>query len=485
VSAHASYDVVVVGTGSGGKIAAIELARHGRRVLAVERFRFGGECPYVACVPSKALLLAARAGLSWAEAVERRDAAVADRDDSGSVRGLTDEGVDVRRGHARLAGSTGSTGSTGSAGSTPASGAGHRVEITPTTGSSSDVETLDAAVVVLAPGSRPVRPPIDGLAAVPTWTSDEALSTRDQPGRLVVLGGGAVGCELAQAFARLGTSVHLVEAADGLLPGEAAFVGELVGQGLREDGVQVSTSVTVEAAEPLDAGRAVRLRLAGGGTIEAERVLLAGGRRPNSEDLGLGTVEARVEESGSVAVDARCRVLDGASRAIPGLYAVGDVTDESSYTHSANYQARVVTADVIGAGYDADYVAVPRVVYVEPSVFCVGVTEEQARERGLEVATAAMDVGEVERATLQRGVDPMRYPDGVRGRLELVADVRTGVLVGASCVGPEADSWGAELALAVRARLDVRLLAQHLQAFLSWPEAIQPAARELAGRMGA
>lgn len=464
----ATYDVVVIGTGSGGKIAAVELARQGRKVLAVERLRFGGECPYVACVPSKSMLLSARAGLTWAEAVERRDAAVDDRDDSGALRSLTDEGVDVRRGLARLAGG---------------SGAVRQVEIRPTTGPARDVETVAAAVVVLAPGSRPARPPIDGLDGVPTWTSDEALSAHEQPGRLVVLGGGAVGCELGQAFAQLGTSVHLVEAAGGLLPGESPWVGELVAQGLRDDGVQVTTAAMVEAAEPLAGGRALRLRLADGSSIEADRVLVAGGRTPNSSDLGLETVDVQVEDSGAVAVDARCRVLDRSGHPVAGLYAVGDVTDDSSYTHSANYQARVVAADVMGEGCDADYAAVPRVVYVEPSVFCVGLTEERARDRGMQVATASMDVGEVERATLLAGVDPARYPAGVRGRLELVADVRSGTLVGASCVGPEADSWGAELALAVRARLGVRLLAEHLHAFLSWPEAIHPAARELVGKM--
>lgn len=466
------YDVVVVGTGSGGKLAAIELARLGRSVLAVEDGRFGGECPYVACVPSKSLLISARHGLTWAEAVACRDEATAGRDDSGSLRSLTDEGVSVLRGHGRL---------------TAACERRHRVVVS----RAGAQESVDAPVVVLGTGGSPVRPPIAGLDGVPTWTSDEALSAMDRPDRLAILGGGAIGCELAQAFSLLGAAVTVIEEADRLLPGETDWVGAVVADALRAIGVTVRTGTTVRHAEALDAGRALRLALDGAGQnpveIEADRLLLAGGRSPNTSGIGLEQVGAGLEESGAIAVDARCHVLDGAGEPIPGLYAVGDVTDESSFTHSANYQARVVAADIAGRGYDADLSAVPRAVYVDPAVFCVGLTAEQARERGIDVATAGFDVAEVERATLlsqvlARRPDPA-YAHGVRGRVELVADARTGTLLGAACVGPDADSWGAELALAVRARLDVRLLAEHIRAFPTWSEAIYPAARELVERL--
>ena len=367
-----TYDAVVLGTGSGGKLAAIELARQGRTVLAVEAGRFGGECPYVACVPAKSLLLSARAGLTWDQAVARRDEATAGRDDSGSLRSLTDEGVAVLRGRGRLAGRPNGE---------------HRVVVDQ--GEHGEhgehgERAVSAPVVVLGCGSRPARPPIEGLDSVPTWTSDEALSAADQPARLLILGGGAVGCELAQAFALLGSDVTVVEVADGLLPAETPWVGAMVADVLRGNGVRLHLSAKAVRAESVDAGRALRLELAGGRTLEADRLLIAGGREANSSGLGLAALDIALEDSGAVPVDARCRVVDGSGAPIQGLYAVGDVTEESSFTHSANYQARIVAAEVAGRGHDADYRAIPRAVYLDPAVLCVGLTPAQAAQRGLE-----------------------------------------------------------------------------------------------------
>lgn len=460
------YDAVVIGTGSGGKLAAIELARQGRSVLAVEAGRFGGECPYVACVPAKSMLLSARSGWSWADAVARRDRLTDARDDAASQQSLTDAGVETTRGRGRLDGRDGGA---------------HRVVIE-SAGGRERVET--ARVVVLAPGSSPTRPPVDGLDSVPTWTSDDALSADEQPGRLLVLGGGAVGCELAQAFAQLGTEVSLIEVADRVLPAEVAWVGEMVAEALQDNGVNVRAGAKTDRVEVIDGGRVVRLHLTDVDVVEADRLLVAGGRSANTAGLGLATVDVEPLDSGAVPVDARCRVVAGDGTPVPGLYAVGDVTEASSYTHSANYQARIVADDVAGRGHDADYSAIPRAVYLDPAVFCVGLTADQAAERGRAVRTAAYDVGEVERAALVRtavrpsGRQPGRWAG--RGRVELVADAASGVLVGAACVGPEADAWGAELALAVRARIDVQLLAEHVRAFPTWSEAVSLAAAELA-----
>jgi pyruvate/2-oxoglutarate dehydrogenase complex dihydrolipoamide dehydrogenase (E3) component len=469
---EASYDAVVIGTGSGGKLAAIELARLGHSVLAVEAGRFGGECPYVACVPAKSMLLSARAGLTWAEAVTRRDEATAGRDDSGSLKSLTDEGVAVLRGRARLVADPGGDGRPG-----------HRLVVD--RGGHGTVE-LAAPVVVLGSGSSPSRPPLEGLDGVPTWTSDEALSADEQPARVVILGGGAVGCELAQAFVLLGTGVVMVEVAERLLPAETVWVGRLLAEQLRADGVDVRVGASAQRVEATDSGRALRLHLEGGEEVEADRMLVCGGRSPNTSGLGLDLVGGRLEKSGAVSVDGRCRVLRPDGEPIAGLYAVGDVTEVSSYTHSANYQARIIAADVAGRGYDADYSAIPRAVYVHPAVFCVGLTEEQAVERGIDVRTASFAVADVERATLWGHAVPPPGRREVRGRVELVADATSGVVLGASCVGPEADSWGAELALAVRARLDVHLLSEHVRAFPTWSEAIYPPActldEEIAGR---
>jgi pyruvate/2-oxoglutarate dehydrogenase complex dihydrolipoamide dehydrogenase (E3) component len=463
-----TYDVVVLGTGSGGKLAAIELARSGRSVLAVEAGRFGGECPYVACVPAKSMLYSARNHLSWLDAVRRRDEVTDRRDDEGSLRSLTEEGVEVRRGHGRLG---------------PRLGEAHTVLVDGALGAQVEVR---ARTVVVATGSSPRLPDLPGLDVVPTWSSVDALSADEQPQRLVVLGGGPVGCELAQAYAGLGSQVSVVELADRLLPRETPWVGRLLVDVLRDDGVQVLLGSAPSLARPDEAGPGVVLELEDGHTLTADRLLVADGRSPNTEDLGLIRLGARVARSGGLAVDARCRVLGPDGEPIAGLFAVGDVTSESRFTHSANYQARVATAEITGAGFDADYSAVPRAVYTDPAVFCVGTSSEAAAEQGAAVVTASFDLADVERATLAAGAVPPPGHRTVRGRVELVADAASGVLVGASCVGPEADSWGAELALAVRARLGVHLLAENVRAFPTWSEAISLAAfrldRELAGR---
>jgi pyruvate/2-oxoglutarate dehydrogenase complex dihydrolipoamide dehydrogenase (E3) component len=458
-------DVVVIGTGSGGKIAALELARRGQSVVAVEAHRVGGECPYIACVPAKSLLFAAAAGLTWAQAVERRDEVTGHRDDTSAANSLSEEGIQLVRGHGRLEGR--------------AENGRHQVRVTTADGSD---RVFSAAIVVLGPGSSPGWPPIDGLHTVPTWTSDQALSTLAQPARLLVLGGGAVGCELSQAFSRLGTAVTLVELAARLLPGEAPWVGELVAEQLSADRVEVIVGAHAEQAEPMD-GSGVRLYLGGGQTIEGDRLLVAGGRTPNSANIGLAAAGGALDDGGSILIDARCRVLDEDGVHVPGLFAVGDVTAESSYTHSANYQARIIAAQVAGQGRDADYSAIPRAVYTDPVVFCVGLTPQQAQQRGVEVRSASFDASEVERASLLATSIAAPGRRVVRGRVEVLADARTGVVVGASCVGPDADSWGAELALAVRARLDVDLLAQHVRAFPTWSEAIYPVACDLAAQL--
>lgn len=341
------WDVIVIGTGSGGKIAAQQLAGQGRRVLAVESGRFGGECPYVACVPAKSLLASAHAGLTWLEAVQRRDEITDHRDDRASLASLTDAGVNTVRGRAQL---------------TAAGDDG----LTVTLDRGADREsTLTTGVLVLATGSEPTIPPVDGLDSVDYWTSDQVLSAADQPASLVVLGGGAVGCELAQAFALLGSTVELVEVADHLLPTEADWVGQLMADQLRDDGIRDHLG-----GAPRRVGRSpgtgvdgwLRVDLADGSYVDADRLLIAGGRQPRTQVVGLEHSDVELDEDGTPRIDARCRVLTRKGRPVPGLYVVGDVTGVSTYTHSANYQAGLVAAEIAGRGWDADYRAVPRVV---------------------------------------------------------------------------------------------------------------------------
>ncbi|GAA4978685.1 NAD(P)/FAD-dependent oxidoreductase [Kineococcus glutinatus] len=452
-----TVDVVVIGSGSGGKMAAQELARQGRRVALVEDTRVGGFCPYLSCVPAKSMLLSAHAGIPFDEAVRVREEAVAGRDDAGAVEGLGADGVQLVRGRGRLL-----------------PGRPLTVEVDLPGGRA---ERLRSGTVVLAAGSTPVRPPVDGLDDVPTWTSEDALSATERPGRLLVLGGGSVGCELSQAYAGLGSEVVLVERDEQLLPGEARWVGDFMAGTLRGSGVEVRTGVTARRAEPDGRGGAV-VHLDDGGEVRADRVLVAGGRSPRTQNLGVEAAGGSLDDSGAVRIDSRCRVLSPQGRPVPGLYAVGDVTGVSTYTHSANMQARVLAENAAGRDRETDYAAVPRAVYTAPPVFCVGMTAAQARRAGHDVDSEMFPLGQLERANLI-GIG---CGDEVPGGVEVVVDATTGVVLGAACAGREADSWGAELALAVRARLDVDLLEEHVRGFLTWSEAVYPAVAELRRR---
>ncbi|WP_380158232.1 dihydrolipoyl dehydrogenase family protein [Kineococcus sp. R86509] len=424
-------DVCVIGSGSGGKMVAQRLARAGRRVVLVERGYVGGFCPYVACVPAKSLLLSAAAGLSWPAARALRDEAVGGRDDSGAARGLTDDGVEIVRGTARL------------------DGPGRvLVEDGPTTPA-----RITARTVVIGTGSSPVRPelPVD----VATWTSEEALAADELPARLAIVGGGPVACELAQAYAGLGSRVTMLVRGEHLLSGEPSWVGEALADVLRGDGVDVRTSTSLDALADLD----------------VDRVLLGTGRTPATSGLGLD--EDWLTSAGAVRTDGRCRVVDASGSPVEGLFAVGDVTGISPYTHTANHQARTVVDELLGRGRDADYSAIPRAVYTHPPVFSTGDTS------GDGARSARFSVTEVERANLLELSAPRDQRRALTGAVELFA--RDGILVGAACLGPEADSWGAELSLAVRARLTVDLLAHHVRAFPTWSEAVFPALEELQG----
>ncbi|MBV9098468.1 MAG: NAD(P)/FAD-dependent oxidoreductase [Frankiaceae bacterium] len=412
------YDVVVLGGGSGGEAVARGLAERGKKVALVEPGLVGGECPYLACMPSKALLHAAAAGRSWATAVKLRDEAASHRDDTSTVKELRAAGVDVVRARGVIV--------------------DEGVVL-------AGAQRLEAPDLVVATGAEATVPPLDGIDPGDIWTSADALSTPDLPERLLILGGGAVGCELAQAFARLGSSVTLVESGDQLLAREPAFVGEALRAALTADGVDVRTGEKVESAP------------------DGWRVLAAMGTRPRVEGIGLERLGIDPDTDNGLAVDDRCRVQ-------AGLWAVGDVTAIAPYTHTANYQAKVVVANICGEARRADYTAIPRALYTDPAVFAVGRTE------GDDLVIATADLGETARAMVERR-------DGSGGaRIELYADPSTRTLVGAAAVGPAADDWGAELALAVKAEVGVDVLADVVHAFPTYAEALEPAYADLARR---
>lgn len=453
-SAADTFDLVVLGVGSAGKAIAPPVARAGRRVAVVEHRKLGGECPYYACMPSKFMLHDAARGRTWAEAVLRRDDHTRHADDSGVEQDFVAEGITVLRGHGVLTG--------------PGRlAAGDR--------------QIGWQQLVVNTGSTVVDPPVDGLRAVPTWTSEDALTATERPASLVVLGGGPVGIELAQMFARFGSTVTLVEAADRLVAREASLVGELLGQVLAADGVDVRTGTSVQRAEPAGAG--ARLHLDDGSTVEAERVLVAVGRAPNVQQIGLDALGIDVDAAAAgLPVDGSCRVLGVDGTALPGVWAVGDVTGIAPYTHVADYQGRVVVESMLGHCRTADYSAVPRGVYTTPAAFAIGLTPEQAREQGVDLLVARGDMVDVSRALVE-GDSPLG-PDGVAGgAVELYADRARGVLVGAAAVATAADAWLAEVGLAIRAQVPISTYADVVHAFPTWGEVLDKPLRALAEQL--
>jgi len=459
-----TFDVVVLGAGSAGESIASRLAKAGRSVALVETLRVGGECPYVACMPSKAMLRSAQTrdeagktlvevggagslprlddpSLAYRAAVKRRDEISRHRDDADAATGVEQDGVTLVRGRGKVV----------------REGA-------------LDVEgrELGWTDLVIATGSSAIRPKVPGLDRVPTWSSDEALSAQDRPGSLLVLGGGAVGCELAQVHTRFGVDVTLVEPGPQLAGKEEPSIAGLLAKALRADGIDVRLGAEVERCEAAADGSAIA-HLSDGTTVTAERVLVATGRKPTTEDLGLDLLSIELDDSGAVQVDSSCRV-EGQRH----VWAAGDVTGIAPYTHTANYQARIVSENILGGSRKADYRAIPRAIYTEPAVASVGIAKEQARDKGIDAVTAVMDLAEVARTTTE-GTSG--------GRLVLTADRAKGVLIGAAAIGPKADEWLSEATVAIRGEVPLAVLADVVHAFPTFGEAYEPPLQELAGKV--
>ena len=426
-----AFDVVVLGGGTAGVHVATEVVRGGKSVALVEAGLIGGESPYLACLPSNSLLLSASQGVTWEDAVARRDEVTGGLDDSGAAQRLTSSGVTVFRGTGRITGP----------------GA---VEIS--SPSEAGPTSLTYTDLVIATGCEPVAPPIEGLSDIPTWTTAQGLLSPDLPRRLLVLGGGPAGCELAQIFAAFGSQVTLIEADAGLLPGEAAFAGEILTAALRRAGVEIFLGSPATKAERTPDG--LTLALQDGTRIDADRLLLATGRRPRLSGLGLDALGIITAPGQALPTDASCQVVSG-------VWAAGDVTG-ITHTHASRYQAGVVAANLLGQRREADYSAIPRCVYPVPSVYAVG-----------EPARAGLSVARVPLSDTVRG----RLGRDDLGRLELYA--ADGVLAGAVAVGPDAATWMAEVTLAIRAKIPVTVLADVVHAFPTYGEALQAAFREL------
>lgn len=457
MSAH-EVDLVVIGTGPGGEALATGAAKAGLRVVAVDKHLVGGECPYYGCIPTKMMVrgsdvvaevrraaaVAGEATISpaWSVVAGRIDQqATTGWDDTIAVDRLRDAGATVHHGVARLDGPG-------------------RVRVELADGTTQEYTATRG--VVLNPGTRPVTPPVEGLAGTPYWTNRDAVRLAELPASVVVLGGGPIGCEMAQVFARFGVRVTVVQHGPRLLPGDEPEASALIAQVFAEEGIRVLTGVELTRASYAD-GRFV-LDLDTGERLESDKLLVAAGRTPNLADLGLETV--------GLDPSARTLEVDEHLRAGERLWAIGDVTGKGAYTHVSMYQSAIALRDVLGQdGAPAAYHAVPHTTFTDPEVAGVGMTEQQAREAGLRVRTGS--------TALEQSSRGFTHGAGGHGLIKVVEDADRGVLVGATVVGPAGGEILGFLAVAVHAAVPVDTLRNMMYAYPTFHRAIESAVADL------
>jgi pyruvate/2-oxoglutarate dehydrogenase complex dihydrolipoamide dehydrogenase (E3) component len=454
-----TVDVVVVGLGPGGEDAAGKLSEAGLDVVGIDAELVGGECPYWGCVPSKMMIRAAnllaeagrieemaghaRVSADFAPVAKRiRDEATDSWDDKVAVDRLVGKGVTFVRGWARLEG-------------------GGKVSVRD--------ELFEATkAIVLNPGTRAWAPPIDGLADTPYWTNREAIETETVPKSLIVIGGGAIGLELGQVFLRFGSAVTTIEAAPRLLVLEEPESSELITKVLTDEGMTVHTGANITGVRHDAKGFTVAVE--GVPDVVAERLLMATGRRPDLAGLDVGAIGLD-EEARSITVDDRMRAAER-------VWAIGDVTGVGAFTHISMYQAAIAVADILGRpGPGADYRGLPRVTFTDPEVGSVGLSEAEAREKGIKVAVATTDVASSARGWIHKA--------GNAGLIKLIADVDRQVLVGATSAGPVGGEVLSMLTLAVHAEVPISTLRGMIYAYPTFHRAVEAALGALAEQMPA
>jgi pyruvate/2-oxoglutarate dehydrogenase complex dihydrolipoamide dehydrogenase (E3) component len=435
------FDFVIIGAGPAGESAAFEARRRGASVAIVDRRWVGGSCPHIGCLPSKSLLdSAARhhanpASWSWRQASDRRDwminraADAAEPDDAAHVKPLEDAGALVYRGDA----------------SVPDRGV---VEVR----HDGKTHRLATRNVVIAVGSHSKVPPVPGLESIKCWTNREATLARELPKSLLVLGGGPTGCELAQAYVRFGVPVTIVQSGTRLMPTDHPRNSAVVTEALREDGVVVRLGARAIGAWPgAGADGAHVIDLSDGTTAEGHAILLAVGREFPLDDLGLECYGVDTTGRTPFPRDGRLRVANG-------LWVIGDPAGPELHTHQAHYQGEVAVRMALGDEVAPDYRALPRAVYTDPEAAFVGVSLEQAQADGIDAVEFVADF-----ATSSRGYGVQAE----RGHVTIVVDRATRTLVGAAMACPDASAAIHECVLAIRARVQIELLADTIHAFPS------------------
>jgi pyruvate/2-oxoglutarate dehydrogenase complex dihydrolipoamide dehydrogenase (E3) component len=462
VAREVAAEVAVVGMGPGGEALANRLAHAGIDVVAIDERLVGGECPYWGCIPSKMMIRAANllaegrripgmAGESsvlpsWEPVAKRVREATDDWDDRRAVERFESKGGRLLRGHARLQ-------------------SANRVVIDDGT------EVAVSAGVVINCGTSAAIPPVEGLGEAGYWTNRGAIETKELPAELVVLGGGAIGLELAQMFRRFGSQVTVVESDGRLLAVEEPESSKVIGEVFEREGIVVRLGVRAKRAERRD-GK-VLLHLEDGSEAVGDRLLVATGRRVDLKALNLSSIGVE-EEARSIETDDRMRV-------VPGVWAIGDVTGKGAFTHMSMYQAGIAGDDILSSvgrtdsenrGRRADYRAVPRVTFTDPEIGSVGLSAEAAKKEGRRVRVGLSSVPQSARGWI--------HGPGNDGFIKLIQDADSGLLVGATSAGPVGGEVLAMLTLAVHAEIPVDSLRSMIYAYPTFHRALEPALDELA-----